>query len=162
MTSKRKTYQERAERLVKTIGIAEKIVRSSKSLDDVTKNYFTNWGQEIKGMALNPEPQFKKVSSIKYLENDFLIYWNESAGPDVEKFWTELYKNGIDFERKDIIQSVLKRKKIKNIYEYDNVIDNIVIAEQRGKINKEQVVELNKLIRVFEVRQSNKGEKKTR
>ena len=107
-------------------------------------------------MALNPEPQFKKVASLKYLENDFLIYWNEADGEDIEKFWIELYKNGIDFERKDTIQAVLKRKRIKDIPEYDSVIDNIVVAEQIGRIDKSQVKELNQLIGEFEQRQTKK------
>ena len=156
MTSKRQTYLERVERLAKTIDIAEKVIVNSKSLDEKTRTHFINWGREIKHMALNPEPQFKKVASLKYLENDFLIYWNEADGKDIEKFWTEIFKNGIDFERKDTIQAVLKRKKIKNIHEYDSVIDNIVAAEQIGRIDKTQVKELNQLIGEFEQRQTKK------
>ena len=156
MTTKRQTYQERAERLAKTIDIAEKIIVESKSLDEKTRTHFLKWGREIKNMVLNPEPKFKKVASIKYLENDFLIYWNEADGEDIEKFWTELYKNGIDFERKDTLQAVLKRKRIKDIQEYDSIIDNIVAAEQIGRIDKNQVKELNQLIGEFEQRQTQK------
>ncbi len=156
MTSNRQTYQERAERLAKTIDIAEKVIVNSKSLDEKTINHFINWGREIKHMALNPQPQFKKVASLKYLENDFLIYWNEANGEDIEKFWTEILKNGIDFERKDTIQAVLKRKRIKNIHEYDSIIDKIVTAEQIGRIDKTQVKELNQLIGEFEQRQTKK------
>jgi hypothetical protein len=156
MTSNRQTYQERAERLAKTIDIAEKVIVNSKSLDEKTINHFINWGREIKHMVLNPQPQFKKVASLKYLENDFLIYWNEANGEDIEKFWTEILKNGIDFERKDTIQAVLKRKRIKNIHEYDSIIDKIVTAEQIGRIDKTQVKELNQLIGEFEQRQTKK------
>jgi len=80
--------------------------------------------------------------------------------PDIEKFWAELYQSGIDFKRKDIIQTVLKRKKIKDIHEYDSVIDNIVVADHRGQINNDQVVELNKLIKEFEKRESKRVDKK--
>lgn len=156
MTTKRQTYLQRAERLAKTIDIAEKVIIDSKSLDEKTRTHYLKWGREIKHMALNPEPQFKKVASLKYLENDFLIYWNEADGEDIEKFWTELYKNGIDFERKDTLQAVLKRKRIKDIHEYDSVIDNIVFAEQIGRIDKNQVKELNQLIGEFEQRQTEK------
>lgn len=156
MNSKRLTYQERAERLAKTIDIAEKVIAVSKSLDEKTRTHLLKWGREIKHMALNPEPQFKKVASLKYLENDFLIYWNEANGEDIEKFWIELYKNGIDFERKDTLQSVLKRKRIKDIHEYDSVVDNIVAAKQIGQIDKNQVKELNQLIGEFEQRQTKK------
>lgn len=156
MTKKRKTYHEKAERLSKTVDIAEKIISNSKSLDEKTKKHFIDWGKKIKELALNPEPQFKTVASLKYLENDFLIYWNEADSIDVEDFWKEIYKKGIDFEKKDTIQDVLKRKKIKNIHEYNNIIDNIVVAEQIGRINKDQVIELNNLLGKFEKKYQNK------
>ncbi len=154
MKSKRQTYQERAKKLAKTIDIADIIVKKSKFLDEKTRDHFVNWGQELKKLALNPEPQFKKIASLKYLENDFLIYWNEADGKDIEDFWIEVYQNGIDFQRKDSIQAVLKRKRIKDIHEFDNVIDNMVVAEQIGRLNKEQVIELNKMIAEFEKKHS--------
>ena len=160
MATKKQTYQERAEQLAKVVDIADKIIRNSTTLSEESKLQILNWGQQIKHMALNPEPPFKKVASIKYLENDFLTYWNESSGPDIEKFWAELNQCGIDFKRKDIIQTVLKRKKIKDIHEYDGVIDNIVVGEQRGQINNDQVIELNKLIEEFEKRKSQRVDKK--
>lgn len=144
------TYQERAERLSKAIDIAVKIVNESERFGDEFKTQMIDFCNQLKQMALNPEPQFKKVASIKYLENDFLTYWNESMDKEVDKFWLELYKSGIDFEKKDTIQVVLKRGKIKDIHEFNNIIDNIVVAEQIGRINQEQVIELNKMIGDFE------------
>ncbi len=149
------TYQERAERLSKAVDIAVKIVNESERFRDDFKTPMINFCTQVKQLALNPDPQFKKVASIKYLERDFLTYWNESADKEVDKFWAEIHKNGIDFEKKDTIQTVLKRGKIKNIHEFDNIIDNIVVAEQIGRINQEQVIELNKMIGDFENR--NKG-----
>jgi len=149
------TYRDRAERLSKAVDIAVKIVNESERFGDDFKTPMINFCNQVKQMALNPEPQFKKVASIKYLENDFLTYWNESADKEVDKFWIELHKNGIDFEKKDTIQTVLKRGKIKDIHEFDNIIDNIVVAEQIGRIDQEQVIKLNKMIGDFENR--NKG-----
>lgn len=150
MSSKKLTYQDRAERLAKIVDIAESVIKGSDILSDDTKSGKLQWGRQIKEMALNPEPQFKRVASIKYLEDDFLTYWNEASGPDVEKFWSTLNNGGIDFERKDIIKAILKRGKIKDIYEYDYVIDNIVVAEQLGRINNGQVDELNRFLGEFE------------
>ncbi len=146
------TYQERAERLSKAVDIAVRIVNESERFGDDFKTPMINFCNQVKQMALNPEPQFKKVTSIKYLENDFLTYWNESADKEVEKFWIEIHKNGIEFEKKDTIQTVLKRGKIKDIHEFDTIIDNIVVEEQIGRINQEQVIELNKMIGDFENR----------
>ncbi len=150
MDKKRMTYQERAERLSKAVDIAIEIINESDRFGDDFKTPMINFCTQIKQMALNPEPQFKKVVSIKYLENDFLTYWNESADREVDKFWKELHKNGIDFEKKDTIQTVLKRGKIKDIHEFDNIVDNIVVAEQIGRINKEQANELSNMIGDFE------------
>lgn len=61
MSSKQQTYQERAERLAKAIDIAKKIIVDSKSLDEKAITHFTNWGKEIKQMALYPKPQFKTL-----------------------------------------------------------------------------------------------------
>jgi len=94
------TYQERAERLSKAVNIAVKVVNESKRFGDDFKTPMINFCNQIKQMALNPEPQFKKVASIKYLESDFLTYWNESTDKEADKFWIELHKNGIDFEKK--------------------------------------------------------------
>lgn len=157
MSSKKQTYQERAGRLAKIIDIAETVVKSSDSLSEDMRSHMLQWGQQIRNMALNPEPQFKRVASIKYLENDFLTYWNEASGPDVERFWSTVGNSGIDFERKDILKAILKKRLIKDIHEYDYVVDSILVAEQLGKINAEQVVELNKFLGEFELRNATKN-----
>jgi hypothetical protein len=156
MNNKRSTYQDRAEQLARAVDIADAIIKASTVFSEEYKTHFLKWGQQVKYMALNPEPQFKKIVSLKYLENDFLTFWNESNGQDIDKFWSTISANNIDYQRKDTIQAVLKRKKIKDIHEYDNIVDNIVVAEQLDQITKAQVVELNKLIGEFEERQAKK------
>ncbi|NQX92926.1 MAG: hypothetical protein HRT74_12535 [Flavobacteriales bacterium] len=152
MTKLSTKYLKSAEQLAKAIDIAEGILTKSKSVDSTTRDYFIKWGSEMKHMALKPAPPFNKVASLKYIENDFLIYWNEGSGPDVELFWKEIYTKGLDFERKDTIRVVLKRQKIKDIHEYNNIVDNIVVAEQTGRVNKAQAVKLGELIGEFEDR----------
>lgn len=156
MTKVSKKYQERAEQLANAIDIAESVVSKSKLLDEKTREHFIKWGRELKQMALNPQPPFNKVVSLKYLENDFLTFWNEEQGQDVDEFWTEVYKSGLAFERKDTIRTVLNRKRIKDIHEYNNIVDSIVVAEQIGRIDKIIVEELNQLIGEFEQRQTDK------
>ena len=152
MTKNKLTYQERAERLKKAIDIAEKIVSQSLEMEISLKKAMLSFGNTTKKDALNPLPEFKKIASIKCLENDFLIYWNETKGEDVERFWKEIYDNEIGFERKDTIKLVLKRNKIKNRNEYNNIIDTIVVAEQTGRITTVQKEILSKLISQFENR----------
>lgn len=45
MTTKRQTYKERAERLARTIDIAEKVIIDSKSLDEKIRTHFLKWGR---------------------------------------------------------------------------------------------------------------------
>ncbi|WP_162051348.1 hypothetical protein [Pontibacter pamirensis] len=157
MIKKKYTYQERAEQLAKTVDIADKIVRNSQAIPEENKIHFLKWGQQVKHMALNPEPQYRYVVSLKYLENDFLTFWNESSGEEIDVFWIELSKEGINFQRTDTIKTVLKRNRIKSIHEYDNIKDAIVVAEQTGRINKDQAIQLDVLIMEFEERQAKRA-----
>jgi len=152
MTKTKLTYQERAEKLEKAIDIAQNIVSQSLEMEISLKKAMLSFGNTTKNDALNPEPKFRKIASIKYLENDFLTYWNEAKGNDIENFWKEIYNKEIDFERKDTIKLVLKRNKIKNRNEYNTIIDTIVVAEQIGRITTEQKETLSKLIGQFENR----------
>jgi len=156
MTKNSKKYQERAEQLAKAIDIAELILKKSTSIEIRVKDHFINWGIEMKNMALNAEPPFNKIVSLKFIENDFLIYWNEADGEEVEEFWKEVYRNGLNLKRKDTIKTVLKRKKIKDIHEYNNIINNIVVAEQIGRINKNQALELSLMLEEFEEKKAEK------
>lgn len=156
MTKISNQYQERAGQLAKAIDIAESIISKSILIDERTREHFIKWGREMKFMALNPEPPFNKIVSLKYIENDFFIYWNEAAGQDVEQFWKEVFANGLGFERKDTIRTVLKRKRIKDIHEYNSIVDNILVAEQIGQISKVQARELSELIGDFENKNANK------
>ena len=146
------TYNNRTDQLVTAIAIAEKIINESLSIDEVTKKHFIDFGQQIKEMALHPTPQFKNIASIKHLENDFLTYWNESSGEDVEMFWRLITQYEISFERKDILKKVLLQKRIKNNVEYDHVISGISIAEQTGRISNDEALKLNQYLSAFEKR----------
>jgi hypothetical protein len=154
MTQENQTYNNRAEQLSMAIDIAEKIINESLSIDEVTKKHFINFGQQMKEMALHPKPQFKNIASIKHLENDFLTYWNESSGEDVEMFWRLIAQHEIPFERKDLLKKVLLQKRIKNSIEYDHVIDGIVVDEQTGRISSDDAHKLNQYLSEFERRKN--------
>jgi len=150
-------YEEQAAKLSKAVDIAERIIKESATFDaDLTKRML-DFGTQIKHSALNPDPQFKKLASLKYLESDFFIFWNESTGPDVDKFWGRVFESKLGYVRKDAIQDVLKRKKIKDVHEFDFITDNLVVLQQSGRLSQEQVVELNKYIGEFESSRQSTG-----
>ncbi|MFK7980416.1 MAG: hypothetical protein AB8G86_10570 [Saprospiraceae bacterium] len=150
MKKRRKKYKEKADEIVKLIELAEEVILDSKELTKELKDQMIDFGNELKNLALNPKPQFRKVASLKYLENDFLIYWNETKGVDVENFWKKISTNKLTFKRKDILQKILKRKRIKDIHEYNVIVDKLVIAQQLEQINKEEFKLLSRLIGEFE------------
>jgi hypothetical protein len=156
MTSKLSKYEEQAQKLAKAVDIAEQIVRESANFNAELATPMLDFGTKVKHMALNPEPQFRRLASLKYLESDFFIFWNESSGPDVDKFWNRIFENNLCYVRKDAIQDVLKRKKIKNIHEFDFITDNLVVYEQTGRLNEQQIIELKKYIGEFEKKKSGK------
>lgn len=150
MKKKRKTYNEKANEIVKAIELAKEVILDSTELAQEMKEHMIDFGNETKELALNPEPQFRKVASLKYLENDFFIYWNETEGEDIEKFWKKVSANKLNFKRKDIIQKVLKRKRIKDIHEYNVIVDRLVVAQQLEQINQSEAQLLSRLIGEFE------------
>jgi hypothetical protein len=156
MTSKVSKYEEQADRLARAIDIAEQIIKESADFNAGLAKPMLDFGTQVKHMALNPEPKFRRLVSLKYLESDFFTFWNESSGPDVDKFWTKVFESKLGYVKKDAIHNVLKRKKIKNIHEFDFITDNIVVYQRTGRLNQQQVIELNEYIGEFEKRKSGK------
>ena len=152
MAVKKWTYQEKAERLVKLVEIAEKVVTESTSFPQQIIKPMLAMCVLTRNNALNPEPQFKSVVSLKYSESDFLVYWNESGGYDTELFWNEVAKSNLNFVRKDTIKDVLTRKRINNIHEFDIITDSLVPAEQLGRITSDEARQLGEYLEKYEAK----------
>ena len=71
MTKIKLKYKERAQKLAQAIDIAEKIIIESKVMDKNVQIAMLEFGKTTKNDALNPEPKYHKIASLKYLENDF-------------------------------------------------------------------------------------------
>lgn len=106
------------------ISIAENIVENLPTQVDELKQMLSSWAF-IKTMVTNLEPPYNKMRNIQDCESMFLEYWNESNHLVVSLFWEAMQANGIDIERKNLIQNVLKKRKITNMTEYDRVVDYI-------------------------------------
>jgi hypothetical protein len=156
MEKTRETYEERAQKLASAVDIAKEILNTSSEFTDFEKKEYLKLGEVVKGLALNPRKGFKRMDSLKYLESDYFVHWNEIENPEGHKFWTELYKKGLYRERRNIIEKVLKRNKIKTIAEFEFINDTIVVAEQTGHITESQSKQLNQLMGDFEFKQNKK------
>lgn len=150
MSSKKQTYEDIAERLAKIIDIAETVIRDSETIPEETKQHHLNWGQQVKHMTLNPEPQFKKVASLKSLESDFLTYWNESIGIHTEVFWNELRQKEIECKRREPLRNALQKGRFRNVHEgmeaaknFDNLINSRLLE---SSFLYEELLQLKKII----------------
>ena len=150
----KKIYEDEAIKLSKAIDIA--IEAFEKYPPEIwTKDILThviNCYREWKDDALNPEPKFKKITSLKYIIESVFTYFEESNGKDVEYFWKQIKEQNLDYVREDKLWKIIKRGKIKNRIEFEYVTDLIVIAEQEKRITEDEARKLATMIGEFELR----------
>ncbi|MBF4466833.1 hypothetical protein [Flavobacterium sp. LC2016-12] len=145
-------YKEASENLAKAIDVAVETLKKKppKDFDEAQTLHFANCYLKWKEDALNPEPQFRNLSSLKYVVEDVFTYFQEGHGECVEEFWKEIKAQNLPYKRENKMIKIIRRKKIKDIHEYDFVIDVIVPYEQEGFINHDEVILLNDLTAQFE------------
>jgi hypothetical protein len=147
-------YTQSANNLSKVADIAIKVIKEHPPIywDDKTVNHVVDCYFEWKNNAINPEPKFKNLTSLKHVVERIFTMFQEGNGTFVEEFWKEIKAQNLPYKRENKLAKILKRKKINNIHEYDFVIDVIVPYQQERLINNEEVVLLNKWIGEFENR----------
>lgn len=147
-------YTQKADDLLKVIDIAIKVIKNSppKNFNSNHTESFTNGYLAMKKRIEDPEPQFKNLKSLAYVENDIFIYFQEGSGQAVNEFWTKIKELNLPFKRANKLVKILKRKKINNRIEYDYVTDVIVPFQQEKIITDDEVSLLENLLRDFELR----------
>lgn len=151
-------YTEAALNLSKASEIAIESIKKfpPKKWDDWTFNHILSCYEERKNMINNPEPKFRKLRSLKYLEEDVFTRFQEGSGEDVEYFWKRLKEEELPYERENKMAKILNRKKINNDIEYDFVTDVIVPYQQEGLITEEEMILLGTYLSKFEEKHRNK------
>jgi hypothetical protein len=112
------------------------------------------FGEELTELMEQP-PQ--TLAGLRHLETAFFTYWNESAGPHVDRFWAQVAAEGLPFERKDVLGDVLRRGRINNAGEHEVVVDHLVVAEQEGRITADEAARLSTYIGDYENRASRRA-----
>ncbi|MDR1730049.1 MAG: hypothetical protein LBR52_05240 [Prevotellaceae bacterium] len=145
-------YNEAAKNLIKAIDIAIDVVRQypPKGYESNHIAQFISTYLDIKKSIVNPDPQYMKMSSLKYKEEDVFIYFQEASGETVNEFWKRIKESGLPYKRENKMAKILKRKKIRNDIEYDYVIDTIVPLQQEGVLSKEDVSLLEQMMAQYE------------
>jgi hypothetical protein len=148
----KRTYEEEANKLSKAIDFAIEAFEKECPVDFEPhhQEHFINTYKGWKKSVLNPEPQFKKLASLKYNIDDVFTYFQEGAGPTVEYFWKKVDEAGLDYKRENRMRKILDRGKIKGRTEFNYVIDMFVVAQQNGMITREEAERLNKMLKEFE------------
>lgn len=151
MKSKR-DYQTEAVRLSKAIDIAVEAFQKNppKGMSDYQIENLVKFYSECKENALNPEPEYKSLASLKYIIQDVFTFFNEASGTAVEYFWNKIEEEQLAYERTNHLANIFERGKIKGRTEYEFAVDIIVLYEQEGKISSEQVSDLVRMIGEYE------------
>lgn len=106
--------------------------------------------EETREQALNPEPEFKKTSSLNYLTQDFLREFQEGSGELVDYFWKRIGEENLPFYQMNRLTQILNSKKIKSYSEYTYVIESLSLALKMEQITQAEVDELKSLIKTYE------------
>jgi hypothetical protein len=144
----KKDYTTESIQLAKAVDIAmdafQKHPPSDYSQDQLAQiiSSYLVWKEQV----LNPEPPFRKLASLKYLQEAIFTFFQEANGPLVDYFWENIKMMNLDYVRQDRLYKILKRGKINGHSEYDYVTDIIVAAEQEGKITKDESAQLCRMI----------------
>lgn len=150
----KRTYEQEAQKFAAAVDIAIETMKkfphpllTAEQIEQSVKTY-----EEWKQMALHPQPQFKKIASLKYLVEALFTYFNEASGKDVEYFWKEIRNKNLGYERENKLEKILLRGYIKTRHEYDFVTDGLVIYQQEGAITQEQAAQLSAMLGDYENR----------
>jgi len=103
---------------LKAIEIADKVMEGSILIPEATKQAFRSqhvWMYELVEASI--EKGRMDAAGLNSLVRGFLVFWNESAGIDVEIFWSLLIESSVSLERKDILEYALKKRSFRNIHQ---------------------------------------------
>ena len=148
----KKTYDEEAKKLAEAIDIALEAFEQYpiKGLTPDQRNTVVNGYFKFREEAVNPLPEYKNLTSLKYVITDVLIYFNEESGDTVEYFWNQIYLKKLPYKRENKLLKVLKRQKIKDRHEYDYITDILVPYHQQGLISNDELIQIQNMIEKFE------------
>lgn len=154
----KKSYQNEVEKLFKAIDLSIEAYNKYPPKDwtpDIVKTVTTHL-EGHKNRILNAEKKFQTLRSLKYDIDAVFTFFQEGSGEAVAYFWKRIEEEGLDYERVNKLEKILNRGKIKEIVEYDYVIDIMLVAEQKQWITVEELKKLNQLIGEYESKRKSK------
>jgi hypothetical protein len=99
------------EHILSLIEVHDRVVKDSCRMDVTTKEAFLNFTR----ISLEKLDRQLTMTQMKSLVNGILTFWQESIGVEVEKFWTELSKQNVDFERRDELKFAVSKGRFRRV-----------------------------------------------
>lgn len=145
-------YNQQAQQLAKAVEVAKEAYRTypPNGLTGQALELMITLLEETKTQALNPEPEFKKISSLEYLTYDFLREFQEGSGETTTYFWKRIKEENLPYEQSNRLIQILKGKKIKSYSEYLYLTDTLAIALSNGLITEQEAYQLKVLAEAYQ------------
>ncbi len=147
-----KKYNEAVKNILLAIDIAIDVFQKYPP-EEFEKHHIehtVNVYREFKVGRIEAEPHFQNMASLKYDIEAVFTYFQEASGETVNQFWQEIAASNLPYQRENRMEKILLSGKIRNLQEYDYVIDTIIPFHQLGLINSEDVEKLNLFLKEFE------------
>ena len=140
-------YAQQATELSKAIDIAIEAYQKHRPTEftDEHLELVITFFEETKEQALNPDPQFKKISSLDYLSVDFLREFQEVSGELVDYFWKRIEEDNLPYKQVNRLIQILSGGKIKSYAEYTYVTQSLSTALSNKQITSEEAQQLKVL-----------------
>lgn len=92
----------------------------------------------------------RTLAQLRYLEENFLVFWNEGTDSETRPFWEQVQAQGLPYQRVDHLSKILTRGRIASRTEYEYAVDVIVLAQQDGSLTHTDAVRLAQMIGDYE------------
>jgi hypothetical protein len=140
--------EEKARQLLQAITIHEDVVIESRAHTAAQKKLIRDGLARERDRIVSGDS--KTLATLHFVEATVLRSFNESSGPDTEKFWERVANAGLAFHRRDVVREILDRNRIKDRIEYDAVIDTADLLTDAGKITAAEAKQLRQLVERYE------------
>jgi hypothetical protein len=142
---------------LEVIKIGSNIITKSEVVHVSTKEGFANH-DNILINTINESIANKDLSAVglKSLVDSYFIYWNESAGIDIEEFWAALAEKSFQYHRKDPLKYALDKGHFRNVHQAMSVRKDWERLQKstllKNRLTTEHIAQLDQIIQQDELK----------
>lgn len=94
------------------------------------------------------------AAGLRSVVSDRLVFWNEHEEAGTREFWKRVKDKGLPFKRRDIVREVIKRGRIRDMSEFELVVDEIGTSVRDSRLSLRELKALTKLVEELEAGRS--------